>query len=198
LASHALCSELESLDCWYISRLTERSFYPTTASVSQRFTTHRGLAMGLVATGSSIGGIVWPIMVDSLLKKTGFGWTMRICGFFALALLLIANFLVLELKQLRGTAAAARAKMQAEGTALKFAEPRYVLFTTGFFFVYFGLFIPYYYLPTYGMERGMSSSMAAYLVAILNAGSFIGRAGIGYASDRLGRFVYNSKLQSIN
>jgi fucose permease len=154
--------------------------------------------MGLVATGSSIGGIVWPIMVDSLLKKTGFGWTMRICGFFALALLLIANFLVLELKQLRGTAAAARAKMQAEGTALKFAEPRYVLFTTGFFFVYFGLFIPYYYLPTYGMERGMSSSMAAYLVAILNAGSFIGRAGIGYASDRLGRFVYNSKLQSIN
>jgi MFS transporter, MCT family, aspergillic acid transporter len=145
--------------------------------------------MGLVATGSSIGGIVWPIMVDSLLKKVGFGWTMRTCGFFGLGILLIANVLVVERRELRGTAAKARVQFKQVGTPISFAEPKYVLFVGGFFFVYFGLFIPYYYLPTYGMERGMSAKMAAYLVAILNAGSFIGRAGIGYASDKLGRFV---------
>ena len=143
--------------------------------------------MGLVASGSSIGGIIWPIMIDSLLKKVGFGWTLRISGFLALALLSIANILVVERKELRGTTAAAKAQMKAAGTPISFTEPRYLFLAAAFFFIYFGMFIPYYYLPTYGMAHGMSPNMSSYLVAILNGGSFLGRVGCGWAADKVGR-----------
>jgi MFS transporter, MCT family, aspergillic acid transporter len=143
--------------------------------------------MGLVAAGSSIGGIVWPIMINSLLKKVGFGWTLRACGLLAFVLLSIANILVVEREGLRGTGARARAQMKLEGVPMAFTEPRYMLLAAAFFFVYFGMFIPYYYLPTYGMAHGMSPKMSSYLIAILNAGSFFGRVGCGWLSDKFGR-----------
>ena len=45
------------------------------------------MAIGLVAAGSSLGGVIFPIMVIKLLPQVGFGWTLRICAFLILALL---------------------------------------------------------------------------------------------------------------
>jgi MFS family permease len=41
----------------------------------------RGLAIGLVTTGNSIGSIVYPTMVCQLLSQVGFGWSVRVLGF---------------------------------------------------------------------------------------------------------------------
>lgn len=38
----------------------------------------RGLAFGFVAAGSSIGGVIFPIMCKRLIPTIGFPWTMRI------------------------------------------------------------------------------------------------------------------------
>ena len=62
------------------------------------------------------------------------------------------------------------------------------------------MFIPYYYLPTYGLAHGMSSYMAQNLLATLNAGSLVGRISSGIFADTLGRFVslgFVSLLRSI-
>ena len=47
--------------------------------------------MGLMSIGSSIGGVGFPIMIDCLIPKVGFGWTMRICAFFILGLRFFAR-----------------------------------------------------------------------------------------------------------
>lgn len=53
------------------------------------FTTKLGLVIGLAASGSSMGGIIYPIMFYRLIDQVGFGWSVRILGFTALATLLI-------------------------------------------------------------------------------------------------------------
>ena len=67
---------------------------PAIASPQTYFAKKRAVAMGLVISGSSIGGIVWPLMARSLLPQIGFGWTIRCCALLALVLLAIANLFV--------------------------------------------------------------------------------------------------------
>lgn len=41
-----------------------------------------------------MGSIIFPLMVQHLLRQVGFGWTMRICAFMILGLLVIANLAI--------------------------------------------------------------------------------------------------------
>ena len=50
-----------------------------------------------------------------------------------------------------------------------------------------GLFLPFFYLPTFAVEHGMSHELASFLVAILNAASFFGRVIPGVLGDKWGR-----------
>lgn len=50
-----------------------------------------------------------------------------------------------------------------------------------------GLFLPFFYLPSYAVSHGMSPQLASYIVAILNAASFFGRVIPGIMGDKWGR-----------
>ena len=65
---------------------------PMLALVGQHIKVKRGAAMGLVLGGSSLGGVVWPIVINELLthSNVGFPWTMRIVGFIMLPLLMVS------------------------------------------------------------------------------------------------------------
>lgn len=69
-------------------------FYPAFNCVTTWFFKRRALGFGIAASGSSLGGVIFPIMVHKLIPKVGFPWTMRICAFMILGLLIIANLLI--------------------------------------------------------------------------------------------------------
>jgi len=50
--------------------------------------------MGIMVSGSSLGGVCFPIMLRRLFDSIGFGWAVRAVGFLIFGLLVIANFLV--------------------------------------------------------------------------------------------------------
>lgn len=50
--------------------------------------------MGLATTGGSIGGIIFPLIIQAATPKVGFGWAVRIMGFICLLLMLVANWLI--------------------------------------------------------------------------------------------------------
>jgi MFS family permease len=54
------------------------------------FDKKRGVAYGILSTGSSFGGVIFHIMINRLIRKVGYGWAMRISAFLILALLAIA------------------------------------------------------------------------------------------------------------
>ena len=58
------------------------------------FRKKRAIAGGLAIAGSSLGGVIFPLMVVRLIPKIGFPWTMRVCAFMILGLLLITNITI--------------------------------------------------------------------------------------------------------
>ena len=61
-----------------------------TAAIAQYFKENLGAAIGVAVAGSSLGCIIFPVALNKMLKdpRLGFGWTVQICGFIILALLL--------------------------------------------------------------------------------------------------------------
>jgi predicted MFS family arabinose efflux permease len=67
-----------------------------------------------------------------------------------------------------------------------FRSPRYNILIGAVFFLFLGMFVPLFYLPTYGILRGMDHHQAFYLVAIINASSIPGRIVPGILGDKFG------------
>lgn len=50
--------------------------------------------MGVIVAGSSLGGVIYPIMLSRLQTNVGFAWAVRIAGFLTAFGLLLANLTV--------------------------------------------------------------------------------------------------------
>jgi MFS family permease len=102
-------------------------FCPALSLLSTYFSKKRGLAIGLAATGSATGGMVFPAMVQQLLPKVGFAWTMRSLAFIQLGFLVFCNLLMKTRMPPRKAGAVVDWK--------SFKEATYSLFAAGMFFV---------------------------------------------------------------
>lgn len=154
--------------------------FPAFAAVSQYFDKKRGAALGLVISGSSVGGIVIPIAVSKLLNGTalGFGWSIRIIGF------VILPFVVWSCVSVKARLPPRKTNFWIMA-ALK--DTKFDLLIVACFFLFVGLFTPLFYIPTLAVDRGMSPTLAGYMLAILNAASTFGRIIPGILADKYGR-----------
>ncbi|KAJ9142398.1 MFS general substrate transporter [Pleurostoma richardsiae] len=157
-------------------------FQPAINCINGWFNRKRGIAFGIVATGSSIGGVIFPIVVSRLINSVGYGWAMRISAFLILALLAIANFTVRSRLPPRPT------NISSKQMSQPFHERGFLFLLFGMFFLTFGIYVPITYLAVDAYEHGMSPSLAQYLVAILNAASLFGRLLAGFTSDKVGKY----------
>lgn len=138
-------------------------FFASISCVNTWFSNKRATALGIAVTGSSLGGVILPIMVQELIPKVGYGWAMRACAFLILGLCVIAN-------------ATVKSRLPPKPKAVHpvdFVKPFKELpfFFTAFavFLFLFGLFLPYNYVVVHARRYGMSDYMAGYLVPIMNA-----------------------------
>ncbi|KIW91709.1 uncharacterized protein Z519_07677 [Cladophialophora bantiana CBS 173.52] len=146
------------------------SYVPTLALISTYFTTKRPIAIGIAAVGSSVGGVIFPIMFRRLQPQIGYGWTVRCIGFINLA---FAVFICLILGRHRKDGGG-QARPLWDLTALR--EPIFLLWTASLFFLFLAYYIPLFFIVSWARwELDTSEDMAFYMLAILNGGSFLGR-----------------------
>ncbi|KAG5658059.1 hypothetical protein KAF25_007010 [Fusarium avenaceum] len=157
-------------------------FQPALSTIHGWFDKNRGAAFGILSTGSSLGGVIFPIMVTRLIKEVGFGWSMRICAFMILFLLIIANLTVKSLHPPNPQ------KVSGAQMLKPFREPEFIFCALGFFFFTYGLFIPIDYLPVQALSAGLDPSLVHYLIPILNAASLFGRIASGILGDKIGKY----------
>jgi MFS family permease len=158
-------------------------FYPAIGVVPTWFTKRKSLAMGIVVSGSCLGGTILPIMVQKLLQEVGFAWTMRITAFFIWHLQTMAMFTVQSrIKKPRRT----RVSMREMLSPLK--EAPFALTALGVFLFTLGFWIPLNYLVVEAVYYGVRPALALYLVAVLNAVSLPARIIAGHAADHFGPF----------
>jgi len=153
---------------------------PAFAAVSQYFDKKRAAALGLVVSGSSIGGVVFPIAFSKMLNGSslGFGWSVRVMGFVVMPLLGFAAFAI-------------KARLPPRETSFfigsAFRETRFLMLVAAAFCCFVGMFTPLFFLPTYAVSRGVEPVLASYLLAIVNAASTFGRIIPGVLADRFGK-----------
>ncbi|CAN8101356.1 unnamed protein product [Discula destructiva] len=154
-------------------------FTPALALVSTYFDKRRGFAMGLVTTGNSVGGIVYPVVVRQLLPKLGFAWTVRVLGFINLGALTVCVSLMRP-----------RLPPRKSGPLIDwkaFKEPVWNVFILGWWLVMWVNYYTFYYIASYGTEAlGMSYSTASILVIIINGAGLPFRVLVPLCSDRFG------------
>ncbi|KAJ5590557.1 hypothetical protein N7450_004529 [Penicillium hetheringtonii] len=158
-------------------------FTPAISAIGHFFYEKRGVATGIAATGGSIGGIVFPLILQSLFPKIGWGWATRVVALICLIAFGLANLLIKSRLPKRPFS-----KENILPDFRIFREPHFALTTASVFFIEWGLFVPISYISSYALSHGFSTSLSYQIVAILNAGSFFGRWLPGFFADYLGRF----------
>ncbi|KAH7927642.1 MFS general substrate transporter [Leucogyrophana mollusca] len=156
-------------------------FYPSMASVSTHFTKYRATALGISAAGSSVGGVVYPILLRYLFGTIGFNWAVRASGLVSAACCALA-ILTVKSRLPSGKKAGSRSSTNV------FTDSRFMLLVAGSFFVCLGLFTPFFYIVEYTQDHSISPTIAFYVLSVMNAGGIFGRIVPACLSDVIGRF----------
>ncbi|KAJ4251885.1 hypothetical protein NW762_011182 [Fusarium torreyae] len=153
---------------------------PAFAAVSQYFDKKRAAAFGIAVSGSSVGGVVFPIALSKMLNDSslGFEWSIRVMGFVMIPLMTFSCIAI-------------RPRVPSRKTSFflvsSFKNPLYLIIIGSLFLMFIGMFSPLFFLPTYAVTRGMDVTLASYLLAITNAASTFGRVIPGILADKYGR-----------
>ncbi|EXJ82007.1 hypothetical protein A1O1_08075 [Capronia coronata CBS 617.96] len=154
-------------------------FIPSVAILPQYFSSKKALASGIAASGSSFGGVIFPIVFRRVEQQLGFGWATRILGFLSLA---TVWFSVLVM---RPRATPTHKRHLTDFAAFK--ELPYTLFCVAMFFAFIGFYGPVYYIQQYAIQKRITSvDLGFYLLPILNAASIPGRIVPNYIADLAG------------
>ncbi|KAJ5236326.1 hypothetical protein N7489_006417 [Penicillium chrysogenum] len=158
-------------------------FTPAISAIGHYFYEKRGVATGIAATGGSVGGIVFPLILQDLFPKIGWAWATRVVALICLIVLSIANLLIKSRLPQKPFS-----KENVLPDFRIFRDPRFALTTASVFFIEWGLFVPISYISSYALDHGFPTKFSYQIIAILNAGSFFGRWLPGFFADFLGRF----------
>ncbi|KAJ5179189.1 hypothetical protein N7492_002399 [Penicillium capsulatum] len=154
-------------------------FIPSVAILPQYFRRKRGFANGLAASGSSIGGVIYPIMFNQLQQKVGFPWATRALGFLCFGTICFS----LSIMRVRFQPKDKR-KLYQLGA---FKEPAFCLFAAAMFLGFLGFYNFLFYVQSYAIETGIvDNNLGFYLLSMLNAASTFGRIGPNFIADHTG------------
>ncbi|KAI1177092.1 MFS general substrate transporter [Nemania sp. FL0916] len=154
-------------------------YLPAPAVVSQYFDKRAALAQSLASTGSSIGGIIYPITFAQLQPRIGFGWATRVLGF------IIVGTSAIPLLLMKSKASPKPSRDILDRNV--FRDLSFILFVTGLFFGFMGFYVVFNYIQLFAIHRSISTaSLDSYLLVIVNASSLVGRVIGGYYSDKIG------------
>lgn len=152
-------------------------FCPGVAIVSTYFSKKKSLAIGISASGSAVGGMIFPVMVQKLLPQIGFGWTMRCLGLVDAMFLLTVNLCMRP-----------RVPPRKGGQIFdlaSFKDMTYTFFGIGMFFTFWGVYFAFFFLSAFARaELGFGQAESINLILILNGVGIPGRVIPNHLADR--------------
>lgn len=153
-------------------------FILSVAIVGTYFSTRRATAVGIAATGSGVGGVVYPIILRRLISGVGIAWAIRAIAFIMLATLLVS------IAVMKPRLPPRKSGPLVDVQSLK--DPAFTLWLVGIFILFIGLYIPFFYIELYALNLGIDKDLASYILITINAASIPGRVFPSMMADRIG------------
>jgi MFS family permease len=156
------------------------TFFTAMAVPPEWFKEKRALAVGITASGSSLGGVIWPIAFQRLVRDVGFGWANRIIAFIFLPLLLVSSYCI------KSRFPKVKKQVMPKWGVCK--DWKFVCVSLACSIGFFGVFPPVFYITEYCVRLGnVRSELTNSILAILNACTVVGRVLLPYLGDKIGR-----------
>ncbi|KAI0780298.1 MFS general substrate transporter, partial [Fomes fomentarius] len=158
-------------------------YVPSIAILSHYFRKRRALAMTLVASGSSMGAVVHPLMLNNTLNNPSIGFAIaaRANAGLVSALLLLACLLM------RTRLDPPERQIDLWKAARRFAtDTPYVCASLGMATVIMGIYFPLFYFQLDALTHGLDKTFSFYALVILSSCSVLGRLSPGFVANTLG------------
>ncbi|KAM0468753.1 hypothetical protein ACHAP7_010537 [Fusarium lateritium] len=156
--------------------------------VGKLFVRRRGLAMGTAVMGTSLGSIIFPLLLRSTFKTLGWAWSMRIVALVVGCVTTSGVICFLPFQRLVSSTGKEK-EAKDPGSAFDLSawkNPTFAFVSCGVFLIEFVVFGIGGLLPTISIGAGFSAEDGYTLLAILGACSCVGRFTMGLLGDRLG------------
>jgi MFS family permease len=143
----------------------------------------RSLAFGAGTAAGSFGQFLYSPLAVNLIDV--YGWQNTLLFFSCLLLLIVPLSLTLAAPRGAAAARASAAPPQSVKQALTeaFAHRSYILLVLGFFTCGFQLAFVTVHLPSYLVDRGLSTQVGGWTLAIIGLFNIVGSLGSGYLAN---------------
>lgn len=161
-------------------------FLPITGVLSHHFKRRWGLAIGIITSGSGLGGLVFPFMLNKLISEAGFAKATRVVAAVFTLMMLLACLLM------RTRLPPPSKSKQSQGIESYIPPPtaKQLVTDTGYMFTIAGVFISMigtlslpFYFQLYSVVQGIDHDLAFYVITIFNAAAIIGRLIPNFLGD---------------
>ncbi|CAO3659970.1 unnamed protein product [Rhizopus stolonifer] len=158
--------------------------YIVSMSISpQWFVARRGLAMGVMVSGSGLGGLIMPFVMTQLNESLGGAWCYRILGIITFVVSLTSTLLLKESPNMPKPKTR-ELKSMIDTSICK--DKTFIIWCISGNLSMLGYFIPAFYLPSHATKIGLRPSQGSILVASFSAINVLGRIMSGYMGDHIG------------
>jgi len=142
----------------------------------------RSFAFGAGTAAGSFGQFLFSPLAQGLIDA--YDWQVALLVFAALMLMVMPLSLFLATPKEKSTPAIRPQSLQ-HALREAFAHRSYVLLVLGFFTCGFQLAFVTVHLPAYLLDRGLSSQIGAWTIAIIGLFNIVGSLSSGWLADRL-------------
>ena len=190
---------------------------PLVVSVSRWFSTSRGVAIGVMSAGIGVGMMIGPVLSSRLIAALGCRGALTILGLIAGGVIIGSTFFLRRDPRQAMHDPQEPGKEKGKMNPTKTFSPEIVLvkdwtlsqaLKTRIFWMIFtayllwclGFYMIAVHLAAYGTDIGLSAPSAAMAVSFVGVGGILGKALMGFLSDRIGPekiLVVNLFLQAI-
>ncbi|CAA7270046.1 unnamed protein product [Cyclocybe aegerita] len=181
------------------------SYIPSLSVVGHYFERRRALAVGIVSSGSALGAVLHPIMLNKLFNSphVGFHTGIRISAALNILLLVIAYAVMKPNprfspggppKSSEGDETQPRNWSDRFPVLRWLREPAYAISVFASVFSFSGTFFPVFYLQLDAITHGIDPTFAFYALSIINAASIAGRTIPGALAPHVGLFNLGSAM----
>ncbi|RCI13064.1 hypothetical protein L249_0652 [Ophiocordyceps polyrhachis-furcata BCC 54312] len=147
---------------------------PCSTAPLKWFRKRRGLAVGVVFGGSSLGSTVMAVATNYLVTSVGIAWTFRILGLVLWAVCLPAALFI-------GPPSSQDSIPRLQWH--RWTQPDFLLLLFGGAVSCFPVFVPPYFIPVFARSISHSSSTGIIALTIWNMSSTISRVVAGFMAD---------------
>lgn len=173
------------------------AYVPVLGAVQRWFTKRRGLASGLAVSGIGLGTLVMPMLASLLIEAFDWRRAYLVLGASAVVLGVSMAFLIDDNPRVRGLHPDGEPPSRAEPGPREGASIKQAVASSTFRSLYaaclvssIGVFVPFVHLVPMAQGFGVEQTAATLLIAIIGAGSTLGRFFLGAIADRMGRLRF--------